>query len=183
MWRDCYRKSPGFIAAAVGYASALASSDKLEEAEVVLDKAILLPGHNHQALNLRAQIYLNKGEYDLAEDYFNRAYMDTQNDARLVTMGPLIKKNILLGLATVDAKRASESKDETDRKMYYSKAIETSLKAYKESNDTFMLYNISKMYLRIDEDEKAVELLKEFVKRWKNDYYKEAAQGIIEKAQ
>ena len=179
VWKDSYAKSPRFIQAAVGYASSLASDGKIEEAEAVLNEATKLEGSKHVIYHTLGKIYHIKRDYEKAEMLYNKALAEATNDKRLITMGPTLRKSILMSLSDLERTRAVTSADKKERKAHYLNSIAKLGEAYGEIASPFIFYQIAKIYLTIKEYEKAAEYLNKFIKDGKGNSYRNAAIKLL----
>ncbi len=179
---DTFKKSPSFIPAAVAYACALKEKGKRDEAEEQLHKAELLPGPKHQVLYQLGLISMSKGDHEKAKDFFQRALAEARNNKKLVQMGPYFKKSILVSLSDVELADSKSYDDMETKHRYYKKAIEYLVEAHNEEpSDTFLLYNIARLYLFTGNNAEAIKCFEEFIKKWDNDFYRQSAEKLLMK--
>lgn len=179
IFEDSYRKSPNFLSVAVIYAGALMKKGKMAEAEDVLLKSKSLSGAKHTLLFSLGQIYGQRGEYEEAEDAFNKAYDIAKKDKSLVSVGAGFRKDIMTALGTVELQRAASSTNDEEIKAHYLKAIENFRRATEEAMEPFTLYKIANLYMKIEDQNMAAFYLQEFIKRGKDDHYRESARKIL----
>ncbi len=180
---DTFKKSPTFIPAAVQYACSLHEKGRRDEAEQQLHKAELLPGAKHQVFYQLGLISMNKGAYERAKRYFLYALAEARIDKKLVLMGPYVKKNILTSLSNIEIVESNSHNDKRTKDCYYKKAVGYLVQAYNEDpGDSFLLYNIGKLYLFTRNKAEAIKYFEEFIKKWNNnDIYSQTAQKLLKK--
>jgi len=181
--QDTFTKSPFFIPAVVSYASSLREKGMQDEAEQQLHKAELLPGAKHQVFYHLGSISMSKGDYERAKQYFQRALAEARNDKKLVLMGPYVKKSILASLSDLEMIESNSNSDKKTRTGYYQKAVGYLVEAYNEDpGDTFLLYNIGKLYLLTKNKAEAINYFEKFIKKWDNaDIYRQSAEKFLKK--
>jgi tetratricopeptide (TPR) repeat protein len=180
---DTYKKSPYFIPAVVEYARSLHEKGMREEAEQQLHKAASLSGPKHQVLYCLGGMSLERGNHERARQYYLQALAEARVDKKLVLMGPHLKKNILSSLSDVEmVKSKSPSNDKKTKHRYYQKAIGYLLEAHNEDpSDSFLLYNIAKLYLITGNKTEAVKYFEEFIEKRDNDIYRQTAEKLLKK--
>ncbi len=180
---DTFKKSRSYIPAAVAYACALKEKGMRDEAEEQLHKAELLPGPKHQVLYQLGLISMSKGNHEKAKDFFQRALAEAHSDRKLVLMGPYVKKSILTSLSSVEMFESKLYADKKTKQQYYQKAIGYLLEAHSEDpSDSFLLYNVAKLYLIIGNKAEAIKYFEEFIAKWDNDIYRQTAERLLKKA-
>ena len=181
LWGDSYRKSPDFIYAAVGYATVLAKRGEIKEAEKTLNKARELPGAKHTLFFHLGQINSTRGDNVLAKKYYRLALQEAQADKKLVLMGPRLKSSILMSLAAVNLHEGDRSSNQIVKRQYYREAAVDFIKAYHEdSSNAFLLYRIAKLYLITGSKDEAATYFENFIEKWGEDHYKQAARRMLE---
>jgi len=179
---DTFKKSPSFIYAAVEYGRALKEKGMIGEAEQQLREAASLTGPKHRLYYQLGDISLGKGDYDGARDQFRRALYEARNDNRLVLLGPVFKKNILVSLSRVEIAEGGLFNDRKSREQYYQTAKGYLIEAYQEDpSDPFLLYNIAKMDLSAGNTLEAANYFEEFINKWDNDIYRQTAERLLKK--
>ncbi len=179
IWRDTYVKSPGFMYAATGYADALAEKGRSEESEKILLGASGLSGPKHVLYLRLGQLNHKKGNRNKAEEYYLKALHDARNDANLVLVGSVLRKNILLSLASIELATGDQS---GKNKIHYHKAITNMLEAYNEEpSNSFLLYQIAKQYLFLGENNNAKSYLTRFIAKGGEDSHIRAAKKMLER--
>jgi tetratricopeptide (TPR) repeat protein len=180
---DTYKKSPSFIYAAVEYGRALKEKGMISEAEQQLREAVSLAGPKHRLYYQLGDISFGKGDYEGAREQFRRALYEARNDRRLVLLGPVFKKNILISLSRAEFAEGGLFADRKTRDRYDQTAIGYLIEAYKEDpSDSFLLYNIAKMKLAVGNTVEAAHYFEEFIKkRCDNDIYRQTAERLLKK--
>lgn len=181
IWEDSYRKSPSSIGAAVGHAASLIGKEKLEDAEAVLNEAKKLPGPKHLLFLQLGHISHKKGDLDEAEQFYRKALFEARKDKGLVTVGPALKRDILISIAAIDLERAVMTADENEKKAYSLKGIDSLIDAYNEKTLSILHYRIAKIYLSLGEEEKASRFLRKFIKSGRDKIYQKAAKRMLKK--
>ena len=167
------------MGAAIGYAGSLARNNKLNEAEEILHRAQELPGAGHLLYFKLGNIQRAKGDYEAAKQYYLRAYEEAVADKKLVTVGASFRKEILAAVAELYVSNAYQTENEYNRNSLFLNAAEAFLAAYNEKRDSFLLYKIADIYLKMGEKEKAAEFFRKFINRRGDDYYRQAAEKLL----
>ena len=180
IWSDTYKKSPGFIYVATGYAGALYGRGRTAEAELVLNDARAMPGHQHVLLLHLGHISRGKGEMGIAKEYYREALQEARADPKLLLMGPSLKSSILMSLADVELAQAGNSRSGKSKHAHHREAIRNLQEAYSENpSNRFLLYRIAKLALITGSKDEAAQYFREFIKKWRSDFYQEAARKML----
>ncbi len=179
---DTFKKSSLFIPAAVAYACSLKEKGRQDEAEQQLQKAALLTGPKHLLFYNLGIMSMSK-DYEKARGYFLQALAEVRKDKKLIMMGPYLKKNILTSISDVEMAESRSYSDKKTKNQYYQRAIEYLVEAHNEDpSDSFLLYNIAKLYLVIGNNAEAKKCFEEFIAKWdNNDIYRQAAEKLLKK--
>lgn len=125
---------------------------------------------------------MKKGDYEKAKQYLLCALTDARKDKKLVLMGPYVKKNILISLSDLAMSDSKSYADEKIKHELYQNAIKSLIEAHKEDiSDTFLLYNIAKLYLFSGNNAQAKKYFEEFIQKWDNDVNRQAAEKLLKK--
>lgn len=181
-WTDAYSKSPNSINVSVGYANSLFQEKEDALGEKVLLHTLELKGPKHQVLYGLAGIQARKGDLERAEDYYKAALREVRADKRFALEGHGFKSRILVSIAELKFYEAGQTKDSEEKKSLYIKGIEYIDQAYIENrSDTFLLYRIAKIYMTMDERERAVTYFKRYLEVSENNIYSQVAEKLIRK--
>lgn len=179
---DTFEKAPLFVPASVAYARSLEKTGRREEAEKQLHQAEFLPGPKHQVFYNLGLISMRKGNYTIAEEYLLHALSDAREDRKLRLMGPYVKKTIYMSLSNLKIKQSSLYTDTRAKDRYYKKAAGYLVDAYREEpTDSFLLYNIGKLYLLMKNKAEARKYFEEFIKKSNDDIYRQTAEKLLQK--
>lgn len=181
-WSNAYRNNSRSIIVTSTYAGVLFQEGHYRESESVLKDALGLTGPKHSIYYGLGDIYRIKGDLEKAEENYSAALREARADTRFALEGPGFKSRILLSLADTNIRKAGKTPDRALKKLHYNKGLDLMEQAYRENpSDIFILYNIAKQYLALNDRKSAASYFKRYIDVSGDNEYRRAAMKLVEK--
>lgn len=167
-WQDTVQKSPRFPRSHIGLSIELIRSGQYDEAERSLNNALAMKYESEALWGSFSEIYLAR------KDYIN--YEKAMHKAASVSDGT--PTDVLISLAG----KMLKVYDGNERNIGYSKAIDCYLEAARKDPDfTEGYYNAAKLYLVMQNREKAIYYFEKFLSLDKNNFFRPFAVKMLSK--